>query len=339
MAELTIDICGVEFPSCVTNTAGARDESIADLHALGESKSGAIVIKSATKEPRKGNPLPRYRDVELGSINSMGLPNLGYARYVEEIPKLKTYGKPVIATISGMGQGDNELMVEAYDKAGADFIEVNLSCPNIAGEGQLGYNFAASRKMLQACRKLTKRPLGPKLPPYFDPHHFETMAAVLKETKVDFVSTINSIGLALYIDVAKEQKVIAPNQGFGGLGGRYVKPTALANVHKFYQLLDGKVPILGVGGVMNGSDVFEHLLAGASLVEVGSVLMQEGFQVFGRLRRELSTLLDEHGYANPSAVRGKLKDLPEDDTWSELKEKISKARRSIPATDRARKRS
>ena len=309
-ASIATEICGVRFPSAVFNAAGAKDVSLEDLDALGQSEAGAIVIKTATKEFRAGNDLPRWHADGSGSLNSMGLPNLGYERYVASVPQLKEHGKPVIASVSGIGEGDNELMLAAYDKAGVDMVEVNLSCPNIAGKGQLGYDYVASRRMLENCRRVTKLPMGVKLPPYFDRSQFEEMAAVLTETGVDFVVTINSIGNALVIDPETEEKVIAPNGGLGGLGGGYVKPTALGNVHMFHQILGGKLPIIGVVGVAAGTDAFEHLLAGASAVGVGTALVNEGPAVFMRLNAELRTVLEEHGYADPASARGKLKDKP-----------------------------
>lgn len=305
---VSTEICGVRFPSAVINAAGAKDVSLEDLDALGQSEAGAIVIKTATKEFRAGNDLPRWHADGTGSVNSMGLPNLGYERYAAAVPKLKEHGKPVIASVSGLNEGDNEEMLAAYDKAGVDMVEVNLSCPNLAGKGQLGYDYAASRKMLGNCRKATKLPMGVKLPPYFDGSQFEEMAAVLKETGTDFVVTINSVGNTLIVDPKEERKVIAPNGGLGGLGGSYVKPISLANVHKFSQLLD--LPVIGVGGVASGTDVFEHLLAGASAVGVGTALVNEGPAVFMRLNRELADVLKEHGYDGPDAASGKLKDLP-----------------------------
>lgn len=306
MAEVSIEICGVRFPSAAINAAGAKDVSAGDLEALGQSEAGAIVIKTTTKAFRSGNDLPRWHTDGMGSINSMGLPNLGIERYLELVPVLRRWNKPLIASVSGIEEGDNEEMIAAYDKAGVDMIEVNLSCPNLAGKGQLGYDLDASREMLASCRKITKRPMGAKLPPYFDGFQFERMAAVLKETGADFVVTINSVGNTLIIDPEKEEKMIAPNGGFGGLGGSYVKPISLANVHKFSQLLD--LPIVGVGGVSSGVDAFEHLLAGASAVGVGTALVNEGPAVFTRLNAELRTVLEEHGYDGPAAARGKLKD-------------------------------
>jgi dihydroorotate dehydrogenase (fumarate) len=307
MADLSTQICGVKFPSVLVNAAGAKDVSESDLSALGESAAGAIVIKTATAEFRSGNDTPRWHVTELGSVNSMGLPNLGYQRYVELMPKLKEFGKPLIGSLSGMNEGDNEKMIEAYDAAGVDLIEVNLSCPNLAGKGQMGYDFAASRKMLESCRSKTDKPLGVKLPPYFDGFQFEQMAEVLRDAKVDFIVTINSIGNALVIDPAQEQAVITPNGGFGGLGGQYVKPTALANVHKWHQLAD--LPVIGVGGVQNGTDAFEHLLAGASVIGIGTQLVIEETPVFARVGAELSDVLDQHGYDSASAAVGRLKPL------------------------------
>lgn len=309
MAELSSEICGIQFPSALVNAAGAKDVTADDLTSLATSDAGGVVIKTTTTEFRAGNPTPRWHTTSLGSLNSMGLPNLGIDRYVELVPQLKTLGKPLVASVSGMKPGDNEAMIAAYDKAGVDMIEVNLSCPNLAGKGQLGYDFEASRNMLESCRKETAKPMGVKLPPYLDMYHFERMAEVLVETRVDFIVTINSVGNTLVIDPEKERKVIAPNSGFGGLGGAYVKPVALASVHKFYQLLGDRVPIIGIGGVGSGVDAFEHFLAGASAVGVGTALVNEGPAVFGRLNAELSSVLDEHKYGSVSAARGQLKEL------------------------------
>ena len=310
MARLHTEICGVSFPSILMNAAGAKDVSLDDLRALGQSKAGAIVVKTATKAFRAGNDLPRWYVDDLGSVNSMGLPNLGYEAYAKAMRELKAYKKPVIVSVSGLKQGDNEEMITAYDTAGVDMVEVNLSCPNLVGKGQLGYDFEASEKMLKSCRKQTKKPMGAKLPPYFDGFQYERMAKVLKRAKVDFIVTINSVGNTLIVDAERERKVIAPNNGLGGLGGAYVKPISLANVHTFYQLTEGQLPIIGVGGVQDGIDAFEHLLAGATAVGIGTALVNEGTDIFERVGKELADMMERKRYRNPSEVRGKLQDLP-----------------------------
>jgi dihydroorotate dehydrogenase (fumarate) len=103
--------------------------------------------------------------------------------------------------------------------------------------------------------------------------------------------------------------VIKPKGGFGGLGGALIKPVALANVRAFWKLFEDRLPIIGTGGVVTGTDVFEHLLCGASAVQVGTALVEEGLGVFDRLGKELADLLTQKGHPSPSACRGALKEL------------------------------
>jgi dihydroorotate dehydrogenase (fumarate) len=126
---------------------------------------------------------------------------------------------------------------------------------------------------------------------------------------VDFLSLINSVGNGLVVDPERETVVIKPKGGFGGLGGTLIKPVALANVRAFWKQFKGRLPIIGTGGVVSGTDIFEHLLCGATAVQIGTVLVEEGLGVFGRLQKELATVLEKKGYASPAACIGKLKEL------------------------------
>ncbi|HJU04904.1 MAG TPA: dihydroorotate oxidase [Nitrospiraceae bacterium] len=307
--DLSVTIAGVRFPTCVMNAAGARCVTEEELLALSRSKSGAIVTKSMTVEPRAGNPEPRYYAFSGGSINSMGLPNLGYETYARLIPKLRQYGKPVIASVAGLCEADFLTIATAIDASGPDLIEVNLSCPNIPGKPQIGYDAEASERLLARVRQIISVPMGVKLPPYFDPAHHALMAGVLKRTGVDFLSLINSVGNGLVVDSERESVVIKPKGGFGGLGGSLIKPVALANVRAFWTQFDGRLPIIGTGGVVTGTDIFEHLLCGASAVQIGTVLVDEGLDVFDRLSHELVDVLKKKGYPSVSACRGRLKEL------------------------------
>lgn len=307
--DLSITIAGVRFSSCFMNAAGALCVTREELEALGRSRAGAIVTKSMTLEPRQGNPEPRYYGFPSGSINSMGLPNLGYRAYAQIIPDLRRFPKPVIASVAGFGEEDFVTIATLITESRPDLIEVNLSCPNIPGEPQIGYDADASERLLKRVRKVVSVPMGVKLPPYFDPAHQEKMARVLERVGVDFLSLINSVGNGLVVDPEKETVVIKPKGGFGGLGGALIKPVALANVRAFWKLFGERLPIIGTGGVVNGKDAFEHLLCGASAVQVGTVLVEEGLEVFERLERELAVLLARKGYESPAACRGKLKEL------------------------------
>ncbi|GJL53540.1 MAG: dihydroorotate dehydrogenase A (fumarate) [Nitrospirales bacterium] len=291
------------------NASGARCVTQQDLHRLGESHAGAIVTKSMTPQERSGNPEPRYVSFPGGSINSMGLPNLGYHAYTELIPDLRVYNKPIVASIAGLKPSDFLEAVTAVNDAKPDLMEINLSCPNIPGKPQIGYDLHASEDLLLKIRDRAIPPIGVKLPPYFDPVHHEAMADMLTRVGVAFISAINSVGNGLVLDAETETVVIKPKGGFGGIGGRIIKPVALANVRAFYKLVGEHIQIIGTGGVETGQDVFEHLLCGASAVQLGTVLVNEHVEAFERLERELMDWLRKKGYSSVAECRGKLKEL------------------------------
>ena len=307
--NLSTTIAGVTFPTCMMNAAGALCVTQGELEALGKCRAGAIVTKSMTPLPREGNPEPRYYAFTSGSINSMGLPNLGYPAYAKLIPELKRFGKPIIASIAGLKPQDFIEAAKAIEIAKPDLVEVNLSCPNIPGKPQIGYDVEASQKLLFEVQECLTIPFGVKLPPYFDPVHHEAMAKMLEGVNISFLSLINSIGNGLVVDSETETVVIKPKGGFGGMGGTLIKPVALANVRAFWKLFQGRMPIIGVGGVATGTDVFEHLLCGASAVQLGTILVDEGLSSFERIEKELADMLHKKGYSSVEACRGKLKEL------------------------------
>lgn len=138
---LKAEIAGIELNPCIMNASGPRSTEWHELIELGNSRSGAIVIKSATFEPRQGNLKPHYFENSFGAIRAMGLPNLGYKKYAEFIPKLKEkFNKPIIASIAGFDIDEYIIIAKSLSEVGADIIEVNLSCSNIAGEPLLGYD-------------------------------------------------------------------------------------------------------------------------------------------------------------------------------------------------------
>ncbi len=308
--SLSTIIAGADLNSCIYNASGPLCSTAQELHAIGKSAAGAILSKSATLEKRQGNPSPRYVDTSWGSINSMGLPNEGYELYSGLAEELSTYDKPYFMSVSGMSFEENVTIInELNNFEHVAAIELNLSCPNVPGKPQAGYDFEQSRSLLEAVFKVTKKPLGVKLPPYFDMPHFEMMAAVLNDFPIAFATCINSIGNGLVIDTDAESVVIKPKHGFGGIGGDFIKPTALANVRKFYTLLSKDVAIIGCGGIKNGMDAFEHILCGASAVQIGTHFMREGTPCFAHIENELKDIMQEKGYRSIEDFKGKLKDI------------------------------
>jgi len=310
MSMLATTFLGHAFANPLLNASGVRCMDTADLESLAASEAGSYVTKSCTLEARAGNPEPRYVATPLGSINSMGLPNHGYRFYLDYARQHDYQQKPLFLSVAGLSPADNLAMLREIRQADLPaIVELNLSCPNVPGKPQIAYDFEAMEQMLSAVTREYDRPFGVKMPPYFDIAHFDIAAEVLNRfPQVVFVTCINSIGNGLVIDTESESVVIKPKDGFGGIGGDYVLPTALANVNAFYRRCPDK-KVIGCGGVRSGEHVFQHLLAGASLVQVGTALQEEGPGIFARLNAELTALLQRKGIASVDAARGRLRTL------------------------------
>lgn len=299
------------FANPFMNASGVHCMTTTELVELEQSNAGAFITKSCTLNERAGNPEPRYFDVPLGSINSMGLPNRGFDYYLDyALNYEKQQTQPLFFSIAGMSAAENLEMLTMIEKSDFQGItELNLSCPNVPGKPQLAYDFEATEDLLQQVFARFTKPLGIKLPPYFDLAHFDQMAEILNQFPLTYVNSINSIGNGLYIDTQKEAVVIKPKEGFGGLGGEYVKPTALANVRTFYTRLKPEIKIIGTGGIRNGQDAFEHLLCGATMLQIGTELHKEGPKIFDRITKELEQIMTEKGYRTIDEFRGKLKTI------------------------------
>jgi dihydroorotate dehydrogenase (fumarate) len=311
MANTSTKLANIFLKNAIFNSSGPLSISVDELVKIAHSQSSLITTKTCTIEERNGNIQPRYVDLPLGSINSMGLPNLGFKKYLEAIPDLKKLKKPINFCIGGLTIEDNIFMINELQKQGlVDLIELNLSCPNLAGKPQMGYDFQIVENILKQSDKIKGNiPLGLKLPAYLDPIFFDEMSTIILSHNVSFIVCINSLGNSMIVDPETESVVISPKNGFGGLGGDYIKPVALANVHAFYQRIGHKVDIVGVGGIKSGTDAFEFILAGAKAIGLGTVLLKEGLESIARIEMELNNTMLEKGYKSIENFRGKLKYL------------------------------
>lgn len=306
----------IEFENCLLNASGCHCTDKNELVSLYKSNCGGFVSKSCSRVKQDGNPeRPRYFDWTQGSINSMGLPNMGSIYYIDLMKQFTE--KPYIISVASNFLADNFNIlydIELYTTT-PRLVEINVSCPNIPGKEQLAYNFAELEKFLFNLSRhksnFTNLIIGLKLPPYFDPVHFErlrdTLNLYIESKNIKFLTAINSIGNGLVIDGENETTAIKPKMGLGGLGGDVIKPTALANVWQLYNIFEDRIPIIACGGVKNGMDAFEHILCGASLVQVGSQLIKEGPNCFARIDKELREIMNKKGYLHINDFRGKLK--------------------------------
>ncbi len=305
----------------LVNAAGPHAVTREELLDIAQSASGAIVTKSMTHCPRDGNPEPRWAPYVAeahGSINSMGLNNLGYQRYAELIPELKEHGKPVIASLS-YAPCEHELpipeqyrvMAQAMAEAGAHALEVNLSTPNLTGI-PIANDPAQLRSVLTPLMDAVELPIAVKLPPYNnDLTLFEEVAGLLVELSVDAVATMNSEPNAMDIDLETRQKVIRPREGYGGLGGPAILPIAMAEVHRFYRYFQrhhADIAVWGCGGVDHPEDAIKHFLAGASVVQIGTALAWEGPDVFRMIWDGVEDWLAMHRHESIDEIIGTVRD-------------------------------
>eukprot|EP00121_Abeoforma_whisleri_P017136 Awhi_evm1s15708 len=317
--SLKTNIGGIVLEGPLVNASGCYCMSYDEISVLETSESGAFICKSSTPSQRNGNEPVRYYDNNQLSINSMGLPNMGMEQYLSfpaahlSKTKAKKLRKPYFMSLAGLSLNDNLEMIQSFLHAHntkpsestnlVSALEFNFSCPNIIGKGQLGYDFDAVENYLQKIFETTigdeiparDLAIGIKLPPYYELTHFEIVSDILKNyPRLNFITSINSIANGLVIDAQRECPVIRPKNGFGGIGGSVVKPTALANVRRFYTLIGDKIDVIGCGGVSCGTDAFEHILCGASAVSVGTQLYKEDPKAcFRRINQELSQLMQE----------------------------------------------
>ena len=303
-----------ELDTCIYNASGVFCSTENELNLLCNTNTsvGAVLSKSCTLQLRSGNLKPRYWDCNKLSINSSGLPNLGYDFYNTYSYKYKfnTYNKPYILSLAGLTKEDNIYMINNLNQNLVDGIELNMSCPNIKGKSQTGYDFESTEELLRKASEIIDSKhskdfiFGVKLPPYFDELHFNTVSEIINNSSVNAITCINSLGNGLVVDIDTESTVIKPKNGFGGIGGSVVKPIALSNVHKFYTLTNCSV--IGCGGISTGQDAFEHILCGASAVQIGTQFYKEKHSCFRRIETELKQIMKEKRYTSLDDFKGKL---------------------------------
>lgn len=317
---LKTKIADINFDPPITNAAGPDCDTLELLEKIAESGAGGIVTKSMTICSRQGNPEPRLvKDLDGNSLNSMGLPNLGCKAYEEMIPKLKKYKKPIIASIASCGDVNLSIirqfatMAEAMERAGADIIEINASCPNVE-KAPIGIDPKLVDEILSEVRAVVKIPLSIKLNPYgHNLNLFEEIANIILNHKLGCISTINSVPNCMEIDLKTKTKVIKPNRGYGGFGGPSILPVALAEVNRFYNYFkehsNRKIAIFGVGGISSPEAAIKHFLAGADAVQIGTYYMQKGTSVFAELAQGIREWLEKEGCSNIKEIIGAVKEL------------------------------
>ena len=270
------------------------------------SKSiGGAVLKGTTLEPRLGNNPHRVAETPSGMLNSIGLQNPGVDEVVDNIlPSLEPLETHYFANVSGSTVEEYVAVTKKFNRSSVSGIELNISCPNVKRGGmEFGNDPEMSARVVEACKKVTKKPLITKLSP--NQTDIQKNASYCIEAGTDGLSVINTIS-GMAIDIQSQSPVLG--NGVGGLSGPAIKPIALLKVREVYEVAKKHgVPIMGQGGISNTSDAIEFILAGSSTVGVGTALFFDPL-VCEKINLGISKYLEEKGLPSVASLVGLLKE-------------------------------
>jgi dihydroorotate dehydrogenase (NAD+) catalytic subunit len=265
--RLATTLCGIPLRNPVLAASGTFGYGLEFAKLVPLDKLGAIITKGLSREPIAGNPAPRLWHTEAGMINSVGLQNVGVAAFIrDKLPKLREYDVPVIANIFGYRVEDYlEVLRVLEGTEGLAAYELNISCPNTK-EGGIFFSSdpAATFNLVNRARfTVSRRPLIVKLSP--NVAAIQPFAKAAEQAGADAISLVNT-----FVSLALNHQTGAPRigAGFGGLSGPSIKPIALRLVYEAAQTVN--IPIIGLGGISNGKDAADFLIAGAGAVQVGT---------------------------------------------------------------------
>ncbi len=263
--SLAVELAGIRMQNPVMTASGTfgyaqEFEGYLDLNRL-----GAIVVKTVTRLPRAGNPAPRIVETPAGMLNAIGLQNVGIDAFIKEkLPYLRRLAPPLIVNVAGESVEDfRELTKRLGDQEGVAGIELNVSCPNVAGGLDFSTDPQLTYRVVQAAREATHLPVIPKLSPNVTDIRIIARAAV--EAGADALSLINTL-VGMAIDVRTRRPKIA--NVTAGLSGPAIRPVAVRMVWQVAQAVG--VPVIGMGGITTAEDALEFLIAGATAVSVGT---------------------------------------------------------------------
>lgn len=260
-----VTIAGVTFKNPILTASGTFGSGEEYSQFMDLNRLGGIITKGVANVPWKGNPTPRVAEVYAGMLNAIGLQNPGVDVLIErDIPFLKKYNTKIIVNICGKSVYDYLDVVERLNNQPVDMLEVNISCPNVK-EGGIAFGQAPNmaEHITKEIRKKSKHPIAVKLSPNVT--DIKEMAKAVEAAGADAISLINTL-TGMKIDVKKRKFALANKTG--GLSGPAVHPVAVRMVYEASHAV--KIPVIGMGGVMNAEDALEMMLAGATAVAVGT---------------------------------------------------------------------
>lgn len=296
--SLKVNLLGKEMAGPVVGASGTFGfgEEYAGMVDL--KKLGGISGKGITLIPKAGNQGERLLETPSGLINSIGLQNPGVQHFIDhELPVMETLGTTIWANLGGGCIEDYEKGAELLNPTSVDFVELNISCPNVK-QGGIAYGIKAesAKEVVSRVRAVCKKPLIVKLSPQAE--DICQMAAACVEAGADALSLVNTFQ-ACAIDLEKRRPVF--NNIFAGLSGPAIKPIALRMVYQVCGAVN--VPVIGLGGILTGTDALEFIMAGATAVQVGTANFMNP-RACETITDEIAAWMEAHGVETLDEIRG-----------------------------------
>lgn len=301
MVKTDVKIGGLHLKNPVMTASGTFGYGLEFADFVDLEKLGGFVVKGTTLKAREGNPYPRSAETPMGMLNAVGLQNKGVDYFAEHIyPELKDLNTNVIVNVSGACIEDYVATAEKVAALeGIPGIELNISCPNVKQGGMaFGVQAASAAEVVSAVRKVYPKTLIVKLSPNVT--DITEIARAVEGAGADSVSLINTL-LGMAIDSEKRRPILSTITG--GMSGPAVKPIALRMVWQVSNAV--KIPVVGMGGITNGKDAIEFLLAGASAIEVGTANFMNP-AVTGEIVDYIEDYLVRHNFSSVDEIIGGL---------------------------------
>jgi len=296
--SLKTEMAGLRLRNPTILASGILGSSAEYLREVARVGAGAVTTKSVGPKPRDGYKNPTVMQVECGFLNAVGLPNPGIEKFVDEIRRLRDLEVPLIVSVYGFSPEEYAEVSSMAVNAGADAIELNLSCPHVRGAGaEIGRDPRLVSQVVKMVKESINNPVFAKLTP--DVSDIREIAAAAASAGADAITAINTVR-AMAIDIETCRPILANK--VGGLSGGAIKPIAVRCIYEIYEAVD--IPIIGCGGIRTWRDAVELILAGASAVQIGSAIAIEGLSVFRSIAEGIKYYLQRKGFKSVRDIVG-----------------------------------
>jgi dihydroorotate dehydrogenase (NAD+) catalytic subunit len=302
--DLSVELCGVRLRNPLVLAAGILGTGPQLLRRVADCGAGMVTTKSCGPVPREGHPNPTVLDWGHGLINAVGLANPGVEQELEIIASARELLAPLHVPLAASIFADTAAgfaeVASIVAQAQPDFLELNISCPNVAAE--MGRPFACdagdAAQVTTAVKEVTSIPLIIKLSPNVT--DITVVARAVERAGADAISAINTLGPGMIIDVHSGQPILANK--VGGVSGPAIRPVAVRCMYDIYEAVE--LPVIGIGGVCDGRDALEMVMAGATAVGVGSAVRYRGVHVFRSILEEMRAFMVQEGHTTLDQLRG-----------------------------------